>query len=186
MDNGFGLKMLDWIFHQRWLKYLLTKSIRGKIEQRKLTMLSFSYNDLMVEYYSSPHDINKFFSEDVCRLSFSGKKVPEITELDYFYLIKAGDEVVGFYRTINLYFDSIIELHGSYGYKDKSYLRSYLELSKIYILTTMKIFPKHMFLTLVENDNKATLHFVNWLGFYKIGNCKDFPSKQIFRIDNIS
>lgn len=106
-----------------------------------------------------------------------------VTEVDYFYLIKAGEEIVGFYRTMDLFFDSVVELHGSYGYRDRSHLRSYFALARTFVSSVMDIFPTRRITTLVQKDNLTTRHFVAWLGFFETGISDDSRTRLTFELD---
>ena len=103
-----------------------------------------------------------------------------MSELDYFYIIRKGEDVIGFFRTIDLFFDDVIEVHGSYGYADLSYLTSYMALSRLYIAHMNRIFPSRRMMTLVRDDNKATLQFIKWLGFQPEPNAESLPDRQSY------
>lgn len=140
--------------------------------------LTFAYSDLTAELYTTPELLCNFFSPEVCRASFSGELTPDVSELDYFYIIRHGEEVVGFFRTIDLFFDDIVEVHGSYGYPDMSHLISYMSLSRLYIAHMKRIFPSRRVITMVHNDNNATLQFIKWLGFKPEPKVECLPDKQ--------
>lgn len=135
---------------------------------------------MTAELYAAPESFCDFFSPEVCRASFSGELRPDVSELDYFYIIRKGEDVIGFFRTIDLFFDDVIEVHGSYGYADLSYLTSYMALSRLYIAHMNRIFPSRRMMTLVRDDNKATLQFIKWLGFQPEPNAESLPDRQSY------
>ena len=165
MVSGFGLKMQAWLYRQPWLRFLLSESAVRRIEIDLLQQIKLCYNELSLSILHDPSNIATYFSEDVCRKSFSGSNYPDITELDYYYLIKCEEEVVGFIRAINLFFDTTMELHGSYGYKNNSHIKSYFFLSKSFLCEIVKRFPNSKITTVVNKNNKNALHFSKWLGF---------------------
>ena len=166
------------------LRFLLSKSQIRKIEKRQLEELTLTHNGLTAELYTTPELLCKFFSPEVCRASFSGELQPDASELDYFYIIKHDQKVIGFFRTIDLFFDDIVEVHGSYGYSDMSYLVSYMALSRLYIAHMRRIFPSRRMITIVHNDNKSTLQFVKWLGFERESKDECAPGKRSYILDN--
>lgn len=141
------------------------------------------YRELTLERCLEPQILGTCFPEEVRKRSFSDGIAPVVTEVDYFYLIKAGEEIVGFYRTMDLFFDSAVELHGSYGYRDRSHLRSYFALARAFVSTIMDIFPTRKITTLVQKDNLATRHFVAWLGFLETGISDDSSARLTFELD---
>lgn len=158
----------------------MSKSQRRQIEKRELEKLTLAHNGLTAKLYTTPELLCKFFSPEVCRASFSGELQPDASELDYFYIIKHDQKVIGFFRTIDLFFDDIVEVHGSYGYPDLSYLVSYMALSRLYIAHMRRIFPSRRLITIVHNDNKSTLEFIKWLGFKLESNEECTPGKRSY------
>lgn len=152
-----------------------------RIEIERLTSLKIEYGGLKLELYNHPESIGTFFDEQVCKKSFSNKLSPDVTELDYFYLIKHQDEPIGFIRAIDLFFDNVIELHGSYGFRNNRYIRNYFILSRIFLNTIIEIFPDRQVRTMVHKSNTSVSHFVDWLGFKLIDG--DDDGWRIFMID---
>ena len=139
-----------------------------------------------LEYYPSPQKFPDYFTEDVCRKSFSNSVHPDITELDFFYIIKFRDEVIGFHRIIDLFFDSEIELHGSYGYKNNTHIKSYFFLSCLFVATVVRMFPERKISSLVNENNKPAIHHLKWLGFYKTTPEQETSEMQYFELDKRS
>ena len=148
-----------------------------------LRQVTLRYNELTLSIAPAPKNIGSYFSEEVCRKSFSGNTTAEATELDYFFLLKSGEDVVGFFRAIDLFFDSEIELHGSYGYKDQSHMRSYFVLSRMFVATIFGMFPDRQVTTVVNKKNKRAVHYVEWLGFVGVAANRDSADMVNFILD---
>lgn len=84
---------------------------------------------------------------------------------------------------MDLFFDDTIELHASYGYRTRIYMRNYLAMARVFLSTIITRFPARKITTLVAKDNEATLHFVEWLGFRQSGVCDDHLDKLMFELD---
>ena len=130
-----------------------------------------------------PRDISSHFSEEVCRKSFSGSLKADVSELDYYYIIKSGEEVVGFFRTVHLHFDSIMELHGSYGYKNQSHIRSYFMLSKMFVGEILNTFQNCKITSVANKTNKNAMHYIKWLGFVEVGQNNNAIEMVDFELD---
>ena len=186
MGSGFGLKSPVWLYRQPWLRFLLSRSTKREIEKSLLTQIKLRYKELNLSLLADPRNIGSYFSEDVCRKSFSGSVIADVCELDYYYLITSGEEVVGFFRAVDLYFDAAIELHGSYGYKNPSHMRSYFILSKMFIREVLNTFPDRKITSVANRNNKNAMHYIKWLGFVEVGDNNDATDMVNFELDNSS
>ena len=130
-----------------------------------------------------PSNISNYFSEEVCRRSFSGNTHANITKLDYFFLIKHNEEFIGFFRVIDLHFESKMELHGSYGYKNNSHIKSYFVLSRLFIWEIVKRFPTRKITTVVNKENKNAIHYSEWLGFVELKSNDDVINMVDMELD---
>ena len=146
----------------------MSESAVRRIEIGLLQEIKLCYKELTLGILHDPKNIVNHFSEEVCRKSFSGNTYPEITKLDYYFLIKNEEEVIGFFRVIDLHFESKIELHGSYGYKNNSHIKSYFVLSKLFIWEIVKRFHKRKITTVANKENKNAIHYIKWLGFVEV------------------
>jgi hypothetical protein len=139
------------------------KSTERAIE--KLQTIQLTSGDFRLEYCPNPLGIEKYFSPEVRLASFPPDGIAGVCELDVFYLIKRGDEVVGYFKAVDLFFDGVIELHGSYNGPTDFSVKKYFFLGKNFAHTVQKMFPKKQILTYIQKDNKKILGFLKWLKF---------------------
>lgn len=125
----------------------------------------FRHHGIQMEYCESPSGIEQYFTEDVRRASFPPDGIAKIFELDIFFLIKRENEVVGYYKAVDLFFDGVIELHGSYNGPNDFLVRRYFLLSKKFVHTVQKMFPKKQIRTIIKNDNVKIVRLLQWLQF---------------------
>lgn len=153
---------------------------KDKIEKRIKT-LKVQHNDLYINYCgNNPIDIEKHFTIEDNLKSFPPHGKLEATELDYFYYIYHSDSIVGFYRVTDLYFKGIIELHGSFSKHDTFLIKSYFELTKIFVSQIFILFPSKKIQTTVQNTNKSVIKFLNYLNFIYIGKDEIKKDFQLF------
>jgi hypothetical protein len=140
-----------------------------KIE-KFIKTLKVQHNDLHINYCgNNPIDIEKYFSVDDNLKSFPPNGKLEATELDYFYYIFHNNSVVGFYRVTDLFFKDIIELHGSFNKHDTFLIKSYFELTKLFVSTFFILFPTKKIQTTVHLSNTSVIKFLKYLNFIRIG-----------------
>ncbi len=138
---------------------------KDKIE-KVIKSLKVHHKDLYINYFgNNPIDIEKHFSNEDNLKSFPPHGILEATELDYFLLIYLNDSVVGFYRITDLYFKGIIELHGSFSRHETFLIKSYFELTKLFVTQIFNLFPSKKIQTTVQNKNKSVIKFLNYLNF---------------------
>lgn len=125
---------------------------------------------LYIEYCdNSILDLKKYFTDEDLIKSFPPDGILEVSELDYFFYIKCDSEVVGFYRIIDLFFDEVLELHGSFNKYDTFLVKSYFELTKIFVSQVMEMFPNKKIISLANISNTRVQRFLIYLNFIKTG-----------------
>lgn len=135
--------------------------------------LKVHHNDLHIDYCgNTPVDIEKYFSIEDNLKSFPPNGKLEASELDYFYYIFHNNSVVGFYRITDLYFKGIIELHGSFSMHNTFLIKSYFELTRIFVSQIFILFPKKKIQTTVQSENTSVIKFLNYINFICVGKDK--------------
>lgn len=148
------------------LKYLRMKLKRKDKIEKVINTLNVQHNDLFIKYCGkNPFDIEKFFSIQDNLKSFPPNGKLEATELDYFYYIYNKNSIVGFYRITDLFFNNEIELHGSFNKYETFLVKSYFELTGLFVKSIQNIFPKSIVSSSVHKDNKKAIMFLEYLGF---------------------
>lgn len=138
---------------------------KDKIEKIIKTLM-IQHNDLYLNYCDNePIDIEKYFSIEDNLKSFPPLGKLEATELDYFYYIYHNESVVGFYRITDLYFKGIIELHGSFNKHNTFLIKSYFELTRLFVYNVLNMFPNSVINSCVHSENTRAIVFLNYLGF---------------------
>lgn len=139
--------------------------------------LKVKHNSLQINYCGKiPLDIEKYFTTEENLKSFPPEGKLEATELDYFYYIMHKSSVVGFYRITDLYFNGVIELHSSFSKSNTFLIKSYFELTRIFISQIFILFPEKKIQTTVKKTNKNVIKFLFYLGFSYVSkdDNKDF------------
>ena len=98
-------------------------------------------------------------------------------------MIKHNEEFIGFFRAIDLHFESKMELHGSYGYKNNSHIKSYFVLSRLFIWEIVKRFPTRKITTVANKENKSAIHYIEWLGFVELKSNDDVINMVDMELD---
>jgi len=142
------------------------------IDKKKLDQLfelSISYGNLKISFMKEKNDLTKYFSHEDNLKNFPPDGILNFTELDLFFLIKNNNDIVGFYRIIDLYFDNTVELHGGFNKYDSFLIRSYFELTKKFVQEVFKIYYKYKISSLVHISNKRVIKFLHYLNFIDYG-----------------
>ena len=158
---------------------------KNKIE-KVLNTLKVQHNDLFIKYCGkNPIDIENFFSNEDNSKSFPPNGILEATELDYFYYIYHKNSIVGFYRITDLFFNNEIELHGSFNKYDTFLVKSYFELTGLFVNSIQNIYPNSLVSSSVHKDNKKAIMFLEYLGFELVESDANNDKYLIFHIKNI-
>lgn len=151
--------------------------------RKQLSKLNISYGPLEMVYCSNPQGIEQYFSREVNLISFPPDGVVRTTELDVFYTIKLGDSIVGYYKAVDLFFDGIIELHGSYDGPRTFLLKTYFLLTKKFVSVVQNTFPDKVITVLIDKSNTKVLKLLYWLKFEKDNDYIDSKYAS-FRLNN--
>jgi|GEM_PF-5277198 len=128
------------------------------------------HNELSISYCDNYLiDIEKHFSTEDNIKSFPPNGKLDLSELDYFFYIFHNNTVVGFYRITDLFFKDIIELHGSFNKHDTFLIRSYFELTRIFVSKIFALYPSKKIQTTVKSSNSSVIKFLKYLNFIRIG-----------------
>jgi hypothetical protein len=157
---------------------------KDKIE-KVLKTLKVQHNDLYINYCGNyPIEIEKHFTLDDNLKSFPPNGKLEATELDFFYYILHKNSVVGFYRVTDLFFNNEIELHGSFNKYRTFLVKSYFELTRIFVTSVQNIFQNSIVSSSVYKDNKKAIMFLEFLGFELVEFDINNDKFLIFKITN--
>jgi hypothetical protein len=147
----------------------------------KIKTLKIKVNSLNIQFcekgFFNPY---KYFSSEDNLKSFPPNGKLKKTELDYFYYIYLNDNVVGFYRITDLYFSNKIELHGSFSLSNTFLIKSYFELTRLFVSQIFILFPAKKIQTVVNNSNKKVFRFLNYLNFIKIEGDENQKNYSLF------
>lgn len=153
---------------------------KDKIENTIKT-LKIQHNELYISYCgNNPIGIEKYFSKEDNLKSFPPDGKLEASELDYFYYIMYYETIVGFYRITDLFFKGNIELHGSFCKQNTFLIKSYFELTKVFVSNIFKAYPNKQILTIVQLNNKGVIKFLKYLNFIRVGQDKQKTEFVIF------
>jgi len=134
--------------------------------EKIINTLKVQHNDLFIKYCKkNPTDIEKYFSFEDNLKSFPPNGIMEATELDSFYYIYHKNSVVGFYRITDLFFNNEIELHGSFNKYETFLVKSYFELTELFVNSIQNVYPNSIVSSSVHKDNKKAIMFLEYLGF---------------------
>jgi hypothetical protein len=138
-----------------------------------IASLKLQEGTLTMEFCPSPLGIERYFTEEVRLASFPPNGIAGVCELDSFFLIKRGTEVVGYFKAVDMFFDGVIELHGSYNGPTDFLVKRYFFLSRKFAQTIQKMFPKKQIRTFVKKDNTKILPLLNWLQFERLDDASN-------------
>tara|TARA_Y100000589_G_C27120565_1_gene616250 strand:+ start:610 stop:1377 length:768 start_codon:yes stop_codon:yes gene_type:complete len=143
-------------------------------------------NNLSLCLMQKNYNLSSVFSEKDNKKNFPPDGNLLISDLDTFFLIKLKNEVVGFYRIINLDFEQKIELHGSFAKYNTFLIRSYYLLTKKFVEVVFSTFNNHKIESLVHRSNNEVIKFLDYLNFIKLNEDKQgyirFIKKGILNI----
>jgi hypothetical protein len=143
--------------------------------------LKVQHNELYISYCgNNPIGIEKYFSNEDNLRSFPPDGKLKVSELDYFYYILYKESIVGFYRITDLFFKGSIELHGSFNKQNTFLIKSYFELTKIFVSNIFIVFPNKRILTMVQLTNKGVIGFLSYLNFIRIGKDKQNKNFTVY------
>lgn len=137
------------------------------------------WGSISMEYCSNAFGIEKLFAQEVRVKAFPPNGIAEPNELECYYILKRGNDNIGYIKAIDLFFDGVIEIHGSYCGPRGFLVRTYFELSKKFIKRLQKMFPNKLVRTVIYQENTAVKDFVKWLGFYEISSDEKFITYEM-------
>ena len=79
-----------------------------------------------------------------------------------------------------MFFKGIIELHGSFNKHDTFLIKSYFELTKMFVSQIFISFPTKIIQTTVQDTNKSVIKFLNYLNFINVGKDKNKKNFLLF------
>jgi hypothetical protein len=145
--------------------------------ESKLVNIELIHNLLSIKYIGKyPKGIEKIFVHEDNLKNFPPNGIFEPSDLDHFYYILLKDQVVGFYRVIDLFFSDTVELHGGFNKYESFIVRSYFELTKKFVSCILSSFPEKKICTVVHVENISYLNFIrlkrseessNYVVYYK-------------------
>ncbi len=142
---------------------------KEKIENLVKT-LKVKHNELTINYCGkNPVGIEEHFCNEDNVKSFPPNGKLNASELDYFYYIMHNETVIGFYRITDLYFNDVIELHGSFNKHNTFLIKSYFELTIKFVSTIIIMFPSKRILAIAQSNNIGVINFLKYLNFINIG-----------------
>jgi RimJ/RimL family protein N-acetyltransferase len=131
-----------------------------------LSKLRIQHNNLHLHYFgNTPSGIETYFSIEDNLKSFPPHGKLEKTELDFFFYILHNNAVVGFYRVTDLFFNNEIELHGSFNKYNTFLVKTYFELTRLFVTNIQNTFTNSVVNSTVHRENKKAIVFLEYLGF---------------------
>ena len=153
--------------------------------KKVLNTLNVQHNDLLIKYCGiNPIEIENYFTNEDNLKSFPPNGILEATELDSFYYIYHKNSVVGFYRITDLFFNNEIELHGSFNKYETFLVKSYFELTELFVNSIQNIYPNSIVRSSLHKDNKKAIMFLKYLGFDLVELDANNDKYLIFHITN--
>lgn len=141
--------------------------------ENNVKTLKVQHNEMYIIYCgNNPVGIENYFSTENNLKSFPPDGKLKASDLDYFFYIMHHEKVVGFYRVTDLYFKGSIELHGSFCKQNTFLIKSYFELTKVFVSSIFKTFPNKQISTIVQLNNEGVIKFLNYLNFIRVGQDK--------------
>lgn len=155
-----------------------------------IAQLHLDSGSLAFSRCDNPVELLDCLSPEDARRSFPPDGIPLVSELDTFFRITTtpgaavvgngvaadcqhGIHTVGFYRVEDLFFDGEIELHGSFAKHDSFLVRSYFNLTTLFVKSFVDRFPQKTICTTVLKENAPVRAFLRWLKFEETAELSD-------------
>lgn len=87
------------------------------------------------------------------------------SDIEHYLDINYKNELVGFYKIIDLRFENVIELHGSFSKPESFLVRSYFNLTEKFIFKVRSAWPDHSIKSVIHKDNSKVMSFLSFLNF---------------------
>lgn len=141
-------------------------NIRKVVDE--LPSLALSEGRMYMEYLPKAIGIEKLFAPEIRIQAFPPTGIAEPNELECYFILKINNNIVGYIKIVDLYFDGIIEVHGSYCGPKGFLVKTYFFISKKLLKKLQHTYPDKIIRTVIYKDNNNVRKFVNWLGFQEI------------------
>jgi len=87
------------------------------------------------------------------------------SDIEHYLDIHYKNKLIGFYKIIDLSFENVLELHGSFSKPESFLVRSYFDLTKKFVAKVRLQWPDRSITTVIRKDNSKVKSFLNFLGF---------------------
>ena len=87
------------------------------------------------------------------------------SDIEHYLDINYKNKLIGFYKIIDLSFENVLELHGSFSKPESFLVRSYFDLTKKFVAKVRLQWPDRSITTVIRKDNSKVKSFLNFLGF---------------------
>ena len=133
-------------------------------------------NEFIDSFFLSHNDFEVIKSKDISNLPSIFYKTDRIlsfppdgnicrSDIEHYLDINYKNQLIGFFKIIDLSFENVIELHGSFSKPESFLVRSYFNLTKKFILKVRSEWPDHVIKSVIHKDNSKVKSFLSFLNF---------------------
>jgi hypothetical protein len=124
-----------------------------------------AHNDFVVIKSKDLNKLPSIFNKADRLFSFPPNGNIARSEIEHYLDINYKNELVGFYKIIDLRFEHVIELHGSFSKPESFLVRSYFDLTKKFVAKVRLQWPGHSITSVIHKDNIKVKSFLSFLDF---------------------
>ena len=133
-------------------------------------------NEFIDSFFLTHNDFEVIKSKDISNLPSIFNKTDRIlsfppdgnicrSDIEHYLDIHYKNKLIGFYKIIDLSFENVLELHGSFSKPESFLVRSYFDLTKKFVAKVRLQWPDRSITTVIRKDNSKVKSFLNFLGF---------------------
>lgn len=133
-------------------------------------------NEFIDSFFLTHNDFEVIKSKDINSLPSIFNKTDRIlsfppdgnicrSDIEHYLDIHYKNQLIGFFKIIDLSFENVLELHGSFSKPESFLVRSYFDLTKKFVAKVRLQWPDHSITSVIRKDNVKVKSFLNFLGF---------------------